>query len=360
MNAPLAQSILDSLDSRIAVIDGDGAILEANPSWERFDTARSELGLGSAKVGSNFLEILREAARGGRAFAPEGLKGIASVIARERTFASLDYQVETPSGTRWFRVCATPLEGSERGAVLSHAETTERMSALVELEVAHERQRNLSSRLLSAQEDERRRIAGELHDDIGQSLTALKITLHRLAARTPVEARPLIDEGLRVTDDTLERLRLLIHDLRPPQLDALGLVDALGWLVERQRDATGTDIRFSFSGVEEHRPPPDIEVACFRVAQEGLSNATQHAKASMILVKLAYEDPLLKLVIQDDGAGFDEAAGRRSAIQSGSLGLVGMEERARLVGGRVRLTTAPGAGTTLSAQFPYRHANPAG
>jgi len=352
----MKQNIFDSLDARIAVVDGDGAILQVNQSWERFDTARSELALGSAKVGANFLEILREAARSGRALAREGLEGIASVIQRERTFASLEYQVATSSGTRSFLVSATPLVGSERGAVLSHAETTERTMAVEALETARQRLQILSTRMLSVQEDERRSIAGELHDDVGQSLTALKITLHRLSTRTSPAGAALVAECLRVTEETLERLRRLIHELRPPQLDQLGLVDALRWLVERQRDATGADIQFAFTGADDRRPAPGVEVACFRIAQEGLSNATRHARAGRVLVKLAYEDPLLKLVVEDNGTGFDENAGRLSAIQSGSLGLVGMEERARHAGGVLRVRTAPGAGTTLSAQFPFHAA----
>jgi two-component system, NarL family, sensor histidine kinase UhpB len=351
-NETMNHSILDSLDARIAVIDGDGVILAVNKSWELFDSGRSELGLGNANVGSNYLDMLRDAARGGRAFAQEGLQAIPSVLARERAFASLEYEVPSELGMRWFLVRATPLAGSEHGAVLSHIEITDRMLNLMELRTAHKRLQNLSTRILSVQEDERRTIASELHDDVGQSLTALKISLHRLAEGQVRDSAALIGECLLVAGETLERLRRLVHDLRPPQLDELGLADALGWLVERQREATGIEIRFSVAGVEDRRPPARIEVACYRIAQEGLSNATRHSQARHIFVSLAFEDLLLKLVIHDDGSGFDEAAARHAAIMSGSLGLVGMQERARLAGGELNLRTVVRGGTMLIATFP--------
>jgi signal transduction histidine kinase len=213
---------------------------------------------------------------------------------------------------------------------------------------AVERLRVLSARVLSIQEEERRHISRDLHDDVGQSLTALKFGLHRLVPHTGGESLEILDTCIAMADATLERVRQLAYDMRPPQLDELGLEEALRALVERQREATGLDIKCHFNGLKARRFPEGVESACYRITQEALSNATRHAQARSILVTLEAGAQLLRLTVRDDGRGIDKG---RLARPSTSLGLIGMEERAALASGLFEVGSELGQGTMIRVTF---------
>jgi signal transduction histidine kinase len=226
------------------------------------------------------------------------------------------------------------------------------MMSRIAIENAHRQLQELSKRVLQVQEEERRTISSELHDDIGQSLGALKIGLHRMARDPGADHAGLLGECLATADAVLEKLRNVAHELRPPQLDQLGLGAALEWLAERQRRTTGLAIECRASGLERRRAPAAVESACYRIAQESMNNAARHANASTIRIAVECDGQLLKLCLQDDGVGFDAEAARSLAAKGASVGLIGMEERARLAGGRVKVRTVQGAGTTVTAIFP--------
>ncbi|MBL0125130.1 MAG: response regulator [Betaproteobacteria bacterium] len=346
----MKRGILNSLNTRIAVLDGHGVIVATNKTWESFGVGGDQSRHASATVGTNYFDLLREAADRGDGLAEQSEEALRGVIDREASFTSMEYALDMDGGTRHFVARAFPLEDSTDGAVISHEDVTDRMLAHLALSAANTRLQAVSMRVLSIQEEERRRISRELHDDIGQSLTALKIGLHRLAQRANGEHTSLIAECLNTADTTLNSLRQLSRELRPPQLDQLGLADALEWLVDHQRSATGIDIQCQVAGLAE-RLPADLESVCYRIAQEALNNATRHAKATQIRFRLEMRDQLLKLVISDNGVGFDMATERRRAIRAGSLGLISMEERAQLAGGRFKVRTVPGEGTTIQVTF---------
>jgi signal transduction histidine kinase len=265
---------------------------------------------------------------------------------------------EAARGTpHWYVMRVGPFEGLPHGVVVSHTEVSDRMMARFALEAANKRLEGLSKRVIAVQEEERRAISVGLHEDIGQSLSALKIGLHRLTQEKGEAAQKLLTECLATADATLDRLRLMALELRPPQLDQLGLEDALGWLAARQRDATGVAIECRCSIAQERRPSAALESACYRIAQEALNNAARHARAKSIRVGVDSDGRLLKLTISDDGVGFDPGAGHPGA--TGGTGLISMEERARLAGGRLKVRSVAGGGTTLSAIFPL-HAEPGG
>jgi PAS domain S-box-containing protein len=223
---------------------------------------------------------------------------------------------------------------------------------------ANERLRILSRRVLAIQEDERRNISRELHDDVGQSLLALNIGLHRLEGHVDGAQRDLLAECVDVTNAVQEKLRELSVELHPPQLDQLGLQDALRWLVNRQRGMTGLAIECRFKDIEGASIPAAVASACYRICQEGLNNATRHSQARHIGIELRSREGSLELSISDDGVGFDELAKREGVSQLDSLGLISMEERARLAGGELQLHTAPGAGTRVIALFPLEAPEP--
>lgn len=346
----MTRSVLDSLSAKIAVCDGSGAIMAVNKTWEQTDGHSPYMrDLGP---GGNYLVALQSIADEGDASAVRGVQAFMAVRARETGMAATDYQLPGAGGARWFSARFTPLEGSPDGVVVSKIEITDRMMAHVALDKANRRLQALSTRVLTVQEEERRNISRELHDDFGQSLTALKISLHRLARDAADPQRQQLNECLLVADATIEKIRALAQQIRPPQLDQLGLAEALASLAERQRIATGLDIRFAVRGPHGRRVPNALETACYRIAQEAISNASRHGKASTVEVCLEIDGNLLRITVHDDGAGFDQDAARQHAVKSGSLGLIGMEERAQLAGGRLKVRSVRGSGTCVSAIFP--------
>jgi PAS domain S-box-containing protein len=215
-----------------------------------------------------------------------------------------------------------------------------------------ERQKILARRLLTAQEEERRRLAMELHDELGQVLTAIKInlgSLERWAAALAAGAPRHLSDALASVDQAMQTVRDLALDLRPSVLDDLGLAAALRWYADRFARGAGFDMRVS---IDPFPPlPPELETACFRVAQEALTNVARHAQAHRVGLDLKALPEGIELSVRDDGIGFDVAAAREHAISGASMGLLGMQERVLLVGGELDISSPPGGGTWLRARF---------
>lgn len=225
-----------------------------------------------------------------------------------------------------------------------------------------ERLQTLSSRLLEAQEMERRHIAHELHDEIGQALTAVKINLQVLQRTLRQRLMPSsqedqsaelspIQDSIAIVDTALQQVRNLSLDLRPSLLDDLGLVAALRWYIDRQSQRTGIQEEF-FCALGELDLRSDLATACFRIVQEALTNIAKHAHAHYVSVRIEQHQHELLLTIQDDGVGFDVMAAWKQASQGKSLGLLGINERATLVGGRLKIVSTRGEGTTIYVHFP--------
>jgi PAS domain S-box-containing protein len=212
-----------------------------------------------------------------------------------------------------------------------------------------ERLKALSTRLVIAQEEERRRIAVELHDQLGQVLTAVKINLQSVERRLDAQARSDLSETITSVDQALERVRDLALDLRPSVLDDLGLAAALRWYAHRFTRDTGIEVHVSADATR--RLEPAIETGCFRVAQEALTNIMRHGQARHVWIDLDEDAGVTVLKIRDDGAGFDVVAARDRAVGGLSLGLLGMEERVSSLGGEFDVQSVPGQGTWLSARF---------
>lgn len=211
------------------------------------------------------------------------------------------------------------------------------------------RLRQMSSHVLTAQEEERTRIARELHDDTAQALTSVLVRL-RLLERSAEDKR--LRSGLAelrdLTVETLEGVRRLAIDLRPPMLDDLGLEAAIQSHVQDFSRQRQINVNFTSSGLG--RLPPNVELVLYRIVQEALSNVAKHAGASRVETRLSRKGRTLRLLVEDDGCGFDVEAAKGSR-QSG-LGLFGMEERLALIGGTLRVDSSPGKGTRLSAEVP--------
>jgi signal transduction histidine kinase len=213
---------------------------------------------------------------------------------------------------------------------------------------------------VDVQETERRHLARELHDEIGQALTATELNLQALLESPGTDglARRL-KESLQVVERVQEQVHDLSLNLRPSMLDDLGLEPALRWYTARQAALAGLQAEVR-AEPWEHRLDPMIETECFRIAQEALTNVVKHAKAPTVTVELSKndDDGQLHLSARDDGIGFDVAGLREQAVRGASLGLLSMEERATLAGGGLDYDSTPGRGTEVHAWFPLKWAQP--
>ncbi|MEK6302034.1 MAG: PAS domain S-box protein [Acidobacteriota bacterium] len=208
----------------------------------------------------------------------------------------------------------------------------------------------LSQRLVELQEAERRDIARELHDQIGQQLTGLKLTLetcHRLPSK---QAREALCKAQALADEVMARVHDLSLDLRPTILDDLGLVPALMWQFERYTASSGVRVAFEQKGLER-RFDPAVETAAYRIVQEALTNVARHARVNEAVVRIWSNDSMLCVVIEDRGAGFDS---RKALDSHSSSGLTGMRERALLLGGHLHIESGSGLGCRLTVELPLK------
>lgn len=229
--------------------------------------------------------------------------------------------------------------------------TSELREANVGLVEAKQRLEHLSLRFITAQEDERRRVARELHEEIGQALGAIRLRVGIALRDDGPRTRPL-EESATIADEAIARIRSLAVNLRPPMLDDLGLADALQWALSQQSKAAGWKASIRADELPE-RLPEDVETACFRIGQEALSNVARHARAKSVEVTLENGGAELRLTVADDGDGFDIGRFRRPEERRKHVGLIAMSERASLAGGRLDIETAPGEGTRVIATFPF-------
>ena len=222
--------------------------------------------------------------------------------------------------------------------------------SLVKAQRYQVRLRQMSSQVLTAQEEERKRIARELHDDTAQALTSVLVRLRLLerSAAGDERLRAGITELRDLTGETLEGVRRMAIDLRPPMLDDLGLEAALQAFV--QDFSHRWPVKAKFTSSRLGRLPPEVELVLYRIVQEALSNVAKHANASWAEARLTRRGRSLRLVIEDDGCGFDVEATMGS--RGSGLGLFGMEERLALIGGSVQVESAVGRGTRISVEAP--------
>ena len=213
------------------------------------------------------------------------------------------------------------------------------------------RLQTLSRRLVELQETERHSIARELHDEIGQSLTGLSLVLEMTARATPDHMQDALGEGQKIVNQIMRQVRNLSLELRPAMLDDLGLLPALTWQVQRYSTQTGIQVDMKIMGLEGKRFPTAVETAAYRIVQEALTNIARYARVSQAKVRVWIQDDMLGLMIEDDGIGFDTDAAW-SDMQS--IGLLGMRERALLLGGQFVLESTPGHGTRINAKLPLQ------
>jgi signal transduction histidine kinase len=222
-----------------------------------------------------------------------------------------------------------------------------------QVRAGRERLRRLAQQIISAQEKERRRLSRALHDEAGQALTALKISLELIQADLPVEfglLRWRMGDAAALTDATMEQIRLLAQDLHPPALDAVGLGPTLEGFC---RDfARRTRLSIEYLGLELPMLPEAVNTCLYRFLQEALTNVAKHACANQVCVALHCDAEAVSLSVEDDGRGFDNQARLSVSSWPMGIGLLGMQERLESLGGRLEVESRPGQGTRLVAYLP--------
>jgi signal transduction histidine kinase len=312
-------------------------------------------GISVALISLTILAYLSSSRRLGVAFAIVTLLGYVAVgLLAQRHAVTINFAASEPLALRnWIRIgginaLLALLLISVVEFVLRNVEANARAAheALKLLRAAYDK-------LETTKEDERRFLSHELHDELGQTLTALKLTLQVSARTEPSSgarggADPLA-QPLGLVDDLIARVRRISLDLRPPLLDEVGLVSALRPYLQSQAAVSGLAIEL-FATEPEFRLPPEHEIACFRVVQESITNVLRHAAARRIAVHVNRSATRVSLMIHDDGRGFDPAT-LDDAAARGHLGVLGMRERIRARGGQFRLTSTPGGGTSIHVEL---------
>ena len=262
-----------------------------------------------------------------------------------------EYRIIRPDGSiRWIYDRGYPIYSDDGKVVMMTGvarDITPQKQAESNLKNAESNLRNMANRLVRLQEEERRNIARELHDQVGQSLTGLKLMINQ-AMRSPKEkTAPVLDEAQSVVTELIQQVREMSLALRPSMLDDLGLLPTLLWHIERYTNRSGIKVNFEHVGLQDYFSP-DVNTAVYRIIQEALTNVARYAKVNEVNVRISKEDNAIHLTVEDQGRGFDLS--RVSTKES--AGISGMRERAQQLGGSLMIKTSPGNGTCLIAELP--------
>lgn len=359
--------LVDTISEGVVIQDKKGVITSANERFlELIGYKRQEV-IGrplSAFLGEGWLRKVEEGAVQGGPTAPTSAKAQTSPSARaslksggEDRWRSLELAWKRKDGKRVYTVLSRrPIhdpKGRFEGYVSVLTDITERRQVELELRRSQEELRSLSHHLQSIREEESKRIAGEIHDVLGQQLTALKIDLSWLASRAASlgESGQEMEEKIRamsdLVDKTIQSVQKISAELRPVLLDDLGLGPAIEWLAQDFENRTKIQCRVHM-GESELDLDPDCTTALFRISQEALTNVARHARATAVEIHLGEENGALILRIGDNGKGIKE----KEISAPTSLGLMGMRERIRPFGGQLEIVGSPEKGTVLSVAVP--------
>jgi signal transduction histidine kinase len=225
---------------------------------------------------------------------------------------------------------------------------TETQQLFEELKIAHQQQQYLSSRLLETQEAEKRNLGLELHDQMGQILNSVKMSLDLIPALDDINGEMHRKRAQSLATGLIQQVRNVSLNLRPPMLDDMGLEPALAWLYRQVEENSGIEVQHQHENIQR-RFPPAVETAVFRICQEALNNAIRHSGASQISIQVAADDDNISLRVKDNGKGYNPVESEKNAT---TTGIIGMQERARLLGGHFQIKSDPGHWTEVIASIP--------
>lgn len=331
----ILQKIFDNVPAMIGFVGRDGKIKLANLEWER------TLGWTLEDILGQNLDIFAEL------YPDPGYRRAVMDFVFNSNARWADFKARVRDGrvidTAWANVHLSD------GTIIGLGrDITEFKRAEEALRKSHDQLRALAARVQSVREEERTRVAREIHDELGQALTAIKIDLSALRYRLPTDQMQQAASIITRVDETIQAVRRISTELRPAILDAVGLVAAIEWAADEFAARTGAEFRLDL-------PPGDITMdenratALFRIFQETITNVARHADATEVRVRLEQTDSHLSLEVQDNGRGASE----EELSGGGSLGILGMRERARLLGGDLTITGARSAGTIVKVRIPH-------
>jgi len=414
----LSTRILDALDDHVALLAVNGTIVHVNAAWQRFAQANGDPELRHTGVGANYLDVCRRSAEAGDPQAQATLDGIQAVLAGQQASFQLEYPCHSPHEHRWFTLTAMPLSPDEQRVVVTHRlitaykeaeivsgemitllaqaaltqpvilrgkqpdgttiwgelrswrvaddanppleiagvahDITEHIQTEADLRTAAEQLQMVARRLVDAYEQERQNLARELHDEVGQVLAGITMTLSGAAAGAPPVLAATLACAQTTMNELIGRLRAVSFDLRPALLDDLGLLPALGWYLDRYTPRTGVQVELRHQGMNG-RFPTAVETVAYRIIQEMLTNVACHAGVPTVTVSLRADDTYLMLRVADAGRGFDAEAALAARTTNG---LRGMHERVQMIGGVLTIESEPGQGTQITAELPLPVADP--
>jgi signal transduction histidine kinase len=342
--------ILDSLAFPLALVDRRGKIISINKCWMESDWRKGIFGDISVNPGDNYLEICRRAAAAGVLPAGDALKGIGSVCEGSMPSYELEYFCSLPDGDRLHSMAVRPLLCRNGGAIITHRDISQRRAA-------DEMLVDLSGRLIQAREDERSRIARELHDNLSQKVALLSIEIEQLS-QLPRQSIAAVNAGLyKVLNKVQEissEIHRLSHGLHPFKLDRLGLAAAALSLSKEVSSQQSLQVDCDIRDIPEDLPR-EVALCLYRVIQESLQNIIKHSGACNAVLKLHGSRSEIRLRITDEGVGFAP----ESVSRKHGMGLIGMRERLRLVGGTISIESQPLRGTQIHVVVPLKPANSA-
>ena len=330
----LLDELFEQAPQAITLVDRDGMVVRVNREFERL----FGYSLGEA-VGRRLSELIVPAD------AQEEFERRTEQVAQGQRVETESVRRRKDGSPLHVLAVSVPvsLPGDQIAVYDVHLDITKRKEADAALQT-------LSRRLLAVQEDERQHLARELHDEIGQLLTGLLLKPNGEWPVGPVKTR--FDQARSMVDELLGKVRRLSFDLRPADLDQLGLLPALLAFFERFTETTGMLVDFKHKGLDG-RFATELETAAYRIIQEALTNVARHAGVADAVVRVWLDGNVLNLRVEDRGSGFDPEAALKAAR---TRGLAGMQERAMLLGGGMTVESAPGRGTTVSVELPLRNA----
>src|SRR5215471_20309950 len=343
------QSTIDALSAHIAILDEIGTIIAVNERWRRFGHWDRFVGPGH-RIGANYLESCEQAAGESGADGIAVAEGIRSIIEGRRADFRMVYCCDSAHDKRWFQLRVTRFYDQGMRLVMVYEDITEIKHAEAEL-------REITEHLLELQDEERRRIARDLHDVTAQNIFAMTMNLARLRKILPElggRAEELLSETTTLAEESLQEIRTVSYVLHPPTLHGGGLVAALGAYIEGFVKRTGIEVTL---GAESRNIelPAEVQTALFRIVQESLANIIRHSKSRTARISLTENGRDMLLQVEDDGVGIsseilDEASGQ---IKSLGVGIPGMRTRLRQLGGKLRIESGE-RGTTVTASVPIR------
>lgn len=274
------------------------------------------------------------------------------------TNQAVERELQDEKSKRWVRSIVYPIKrpAADGKKLFLHIvlDVTARKQAEEQLQVSHEQLRSLSAHLESVREEEKKKIARDLHDEASQLLASLNVHLEAAIETLPegsAKTKKLLEYSQTIALRILDELHKLIYDLRPALLDELGLVPAINSLADSHLTVSGVKVKLSTTG-KVRRLKPALETTLFRVIQETFNNIVKHAHAKHVQVDMAFKNDRVNINIQDDGTGFDIKQANNNINNLKGLGLLGIKERITLIGGSMIVNSSPGSGTEIKLEVP--------